>query len=478
MPVWQWTQLLLGLTIPFLLVKHALFTAGAMMLFDVKPNYSYVLAFYWHFAPGKAWLHATLLIVVWSHGCIGLHHWLKFKSWYAGAKPYLYALAVMIPLASLLGFISAGIEVKELAKNQQWLLNMAKEIQYPGRAVEIFVDRGVDLWWTGLGATIAFVFLSRVVRYLLQRRKSCLVTYYPQEQTIRLSPGSSVLDGSRSAGIPHSSVCGGRARCATCRVRVLHGLQNLHAPNPTEAKVLERLKAPPAMRLACQIRPTADISIEPLIPPSKAETYDLEKEETAYRYGKELEIAIMFADLRGFTQLSEKRLPFDVVYLLNSYFASMGKAIVDSGGKIDKFIGDGIMALFGIDGDAKTGCRNALRAARLMGEQLELLNRALGSELSEPLRMVIGIHVGPSIVGEMGYGEAMSVTAIGDAVNTASRLESLAKERNVQIVFSEVTAELANFDATNFPHEDVMIRGRMEPLSVVCIQESRELPVL
>src|SRR5205814_7500895 len=134
------------------------------------------------------------------------------------------------------------------------------------------------------------------------------------------------------------------------------------------------------------------------------------------------------ADIRGFTALSEGRLPYDIVFVLNRYFAAMGRAVESAGGRVDKFIGDGVMALFGVSNTPEEGCRQALAAARLMSVRLVELNEALRAELNEPLRIGIGIHAGSVIVGEMGYGSATTITAIGDAVNTASRLESLCKE--------------------------------------------------
>src|SRR6202023_2277234 len=159
--------------------------------------------------------------------------------------------------------------------------------------------------------------------------------------------------------------------------------------------------------------------------------------------GSERESAILFADIRGFTGLAEGRLPYDVVFVLNRYFAAIGRAVEAAGGRVDKFIGDDVMALFGIERDAHTGCREALSAARLISARLDELNASLGAELDRPLRIGIGIHCGPAIVGEMGYGNAASITAIGDAVNTASRLETLTKNFPCELFFSDETGSRA-----------------------------------
>ena len=147
-----------------------------------------------------------------------------------------------------------------------------------------------------------------------------------------------------------------------------------------------------------------------------------------FAQGSEREIAILFADIRGFTALAEGRLPYDVVFVLNRYFAAMGRAIEQAGGRVDKFIGDGVMALFGIEARRRGGLpRGAGRGAADVAAARRA-QPSLRAELDEPLRIGIGIHAGPAIVGEMGYGNAAAITAIGDAVNTASRLETLTKE--------------------------------------------------
>jgi adenylate cyclase len=113
----------------------------------------------------------------------------------------------------------------------------------------------------------------------------------------------------------------------------------------------------------------------------------------------------------------------------------MGEAVESSGGHLDKFISDGVMALFGTKTDVGTGARQALAAARGMSNKLAELYEHLKDELDEPLRIGIGIHSGAAIIGEMGYGTATGLTAIGDSVNTASRLESMTKEFGAQLIF-------------------------------------------
>jgi adenylate cyclase len=164
-----------------------------------------------------------------------------------------------------------------------------------------------------------------------------------------------------------------------------------------------------------------------------------------------------------------------VVFLLNRYFEAMGRSIEEAGGQIDKYIGDAVMALFGVTTDARQGCYAALAAARQMGIRLSALNAAFADDLDEPLRIGIGIHYGPAVVGEMGYGVS-SLTAVGDTVNTASRLETMTKEYTAQLVVSESVLATAELNIDVGERHQVMVRGRTEPLTVRVIEQTRELP--
>jgi len=183
----------------------------------------------------------------------------------------------------------------------------------------------------------------------------------------------------------------------------------------------------------------------------------------------------MFADIRAFTRLSEAKLPYDTAFLLNRYFAAMGQAIEKSGGHLDKFIGDGVMALFGIDKSVEDGREEAISAAYAMAVALEELNKSLANDLPEPLKIGIGIHAGTAIVGNMGYNETASLTAIGDVVNTASRLEGMTKELDVQLIISREVARNSNVNFEAFPSHQVKVRGREEVLSVYAVKSALAL---
>ena len=192
--------------------------------------------------------------------------------------------------------------------------------------------------------------------------------------------------------------------------------------------------------------------------------------------GAERPLAVMFLDLREFTQLSQSRLPYDIVFILNEFFAATGAAIHTHGGWIDKFLGDGLLAIFGQQHGVEIGCRQALRAARAIDLALDHVNAKLGAEIGRPLRVGMGLHAGPLLLGRIGYGEAVDLTVVGNAVNVASRLEALSKERDCQIVMSADVAQHAGC-LDDFPSTStVSVRGVGEPMTVIAVARGRDLP--
>ena len=171
------------------------------------------------------------------------------------------------------------------------------------------------------------VLLARGVRRLREWRRAVQITY-PSGRVVAVPVGFTILDASRTADIPHASVCGGRGRCSTCRVRISRGLAQLPPASEAERRVLARVGAAPDVRLACQTRPVRDVAVEPLLAPSVAPS---DAFGTDVRQGHEQELAVLFADLRGFTRMAEHKLPYDVVFFLNRYFEAVGTAITSRG---------------------------------------------------------------------------------------------------------------------------------------------------
>jgi len=469
----EWLQIALGFTLPFLLVEHIIGTRGAHELAGTNDLYAAVLLVHWKFNPATGIIQTVALLTAWIHGVIGLYLWLRLKPWYPRWQPLLYAGALLVPTLSVLGYADAGRAVVLLADDPAWLEETNRAIGWPrGETVRILIA-AMNGTFIALGASLALTLAANLVRPAIERRRGVVRVSYPDGRTVSLPPGGSVLDASRQGGIPHASVCGGRGRCSTCRVRIVRGADMLPAPSPEESRVLARIGAPAEVRHACQLRPAADLAVAPLLPPTATARDGFAR--PIYLQGQEKDIAILFVDFRDFTKLSEKKLPYDVVFVLNRYFAGMGEAVTRAGGHLDKFIGDGVMALFGIESDARRGSREALAAARGMADRLRELNESLAHDLDQPLRIGIGIHVGPAIVGAMGYGRVSGVTAIGDAVNLASRLEALTKDYRCQLVISAAVASRAGLALPGRPRHQIEIRGRGEPVEIVVVEDARML---
>ena len=465
MAPWEVAQTLLGLLIPFLLIEHVVGTRGAFQVLGARVDYPVVLDALW---PDQALGQSVLVIVAWLHGCLGIHFWLRLRPWYPRIRPILFAFALLLPTLALVGFVDGGRAVATAAAPVAGAGDSAID-----RAA--WVDRNATRIEFAFAAALGLVALLHAFRALWSRRHGRVRVRYPDGTRVTLGPGMSVLEGSRSAGIPHASVCGGRGRCSTCRVRITAGGEALPPPSPNEQRVLARVGAGVEIRLACQLRPVQDLSIIPLLPPGATPRDARTRVDPSQ--GVERVIAVLFADLRGFTQMAEGRLPYDVVFILNQYFRAMGEAIGGAGGHVDKFIGDGIMALFGLETSPEVACQRALAGAQAMAEALQILNERLTGELPSPLRMGIGLHAGPVILGEMGHAEATSLTAIGDTVNVASRLEALTKDYGVELVVSADVAEQAGVDLVRFECREVEIRGRRRPLRIHLVASARDLPV-
>ena len=473
MPLREALQIVAGLSIPPLLVVHVVGTWGLNQFFDVADTYAFVVWAIWVVDPVEGVKQTAALLIAWFHGCIGLHYWLKLKPWYPKVGDALFAVALLWPAFALAGFATAGREVAIIVETEDGLNALLAAAGGPDQAGIDWALAAIPNTLWGLAVILAVVAIGGWVRLAL-RRASEVTLRYPDGRVLTVLRGTSILEASRDAGIPHASVCGGRGRCSTCRVRVGQGREDLPPPGEDEARVLKRVGAAANVRLACQVRPTSDVSVTPLLP-ATAQASDGHA-RPAFIEGSEREIAIMFVDIRAFTKMAEKKLPYDTVFVLNQYFRTMGTAVEEAGGQLDKFIGDGVMALFGIESDPREGCRDALVAARAMAASLKDLNANLKEDLDEAIRIGIGIHTGPVIVGEMGYRAVRSVTAVGDAVNTASRLETANKDFHSQLVVSAEVIERAAIDLSAFPRREIEVRGRDEAVAVHVLDDATELP--
>jgi len=305
MPAWEAAQLLLGLSIPPLLAEHVLGTRFAHQFYGVNDSYAYVVWATWVFAWDKGVTQVVALLVAWLHAAIGIHFWLRVKPWYPRAIPFLYAAALIVPLLALIGYLEAALFVVERARDPDWLRPALAAMRLPGPEMARDALTVKNWVFSALGSLLVLILILRQVRAWWERRHGVVRVTYPDGRVVEVPPGTTVLEASRLGGVPHASVCGGRGRCSTCRIRLGPGMEHVPPAGAEETRVLERIAAPPLVRLACQLKPTRDLHVVPLLPPTATARDGFKK--PGYLNGQEREIAILFADLRAFTQMSESR---------------------------------------------------------------------------------------------------------------------------------------------------------------------------
>jgi adenylate cyclase len=284
----------------------------------------------------------------------------------------------------------------------------------------------------------------------------------PDEKQIVMRGSETILAASLREGIQHAYACGGRARCSICRISVEEGLEFCGPRSKGERLVAERLKLSPETRLACQTKITGDVKVRRLvIDDDDIEfTRGIAEGPRPASIGEEKNLAILFADVRGFTALSERMSPYDVIYFLNRYFHLTSKVIENYGGYVENYMGDGMMALFGHD-DVPDAAFRAVSAGLTMLEEVEKRSRQFEELYGLSVRIGVGIHHGNVVVGTIGAGDRQRITAIGDSVNFASRIESANKRYGTELLISnEVHRRIADRITVGRRIQHVVIEGK------------------
>jgi adenylate cyclase len=470
-------QLVLGLSIPALIIAHIVGARLGQTLYGHEKLYPQELYAFLVAWPFRAWLMSSVLIVAWVHGSIGLYFWLRMKAFYNRAAPFLLAAAVLVPTLALLGFYQAGRTVVADSDDADWRRDNLSPRQVGTVAQQQTLDRITDYFLIGYLGLLGFVLLARGARALHERRGGMISLSYGNGRTVRVPKGLSVLEASLRNNVPHASVCGGRARCSTCRIRIIGDCSELPEPSQREAFVLGRVgTSDPSIRLACQLRPSTDLSFFQLFLPHTMSANSHASNPT--RIGQERYLVSMFVDMRGSTKLAEKRLPFDTVFIVNRFLGAVSQAVIESGGRPNQFVGDGMLALFGLSSSRQEASRQALKAAAMIAANVNELNKFLEHDLREPIRFGIGIHGGEVIVGDIGYRDHMVFTALGDAVNVAARLQDMTKNLSCEGVVSDEVRINAGLPADALPQHEVAIRGRNEPMIVRTVTDAKQLSSL
>jgi len=468
MPGWEATQVILGLTIPLLLIKHIVHTRVAHEAFGVNDEYGYITVLLWDTVDG-AW-QAVLLLIVWTHGCIGLHFWLQSKAWWRRWFPALVGFAMLLPGFALTGFLTQGRRMLALFQDDETRWALMEDYRWPDRETFTTLILIADILLYTFWAILALAAASYVIRKALNWRKSVRIRYANGPE-VSATKGLTLLEISRTNGVPHTSLCGGRGRCTTCRVIIEQGGDRLHPPSAAEARSLAAVKAPPNARLACQIRPSHPLTVLRVFRP------DGRRDRAHASQGEERRLAILFLDMRGFTARTTGQLPYDVVFLLNRFFDAIVPGIIGANGTVDKYLGDGLLAVFETE-DEKSSAQAALKAAENISTALSEFNTKLVEEGGAPVAIGIGLHLGDLVLGEIGAAGNAPRTLIGDSVNTASRLESQTKELGVELLISASLLQAAGHATDGLSLCVLQLRGVSEPLAALPVKQATALPQL
>jgi adenylate cyclase len=470
-------QLVLGLSVPALIVAHIVGVRLGQTLFGHQKLYPQELYLFWVASPYRLQLMFAVMVIAWVHGSIGLYFWLRMKAFYRWAAPLLLAAAVLTPTLAFLGVYQGGRAVVADSGAREWRDENLSREQVGTVAEQNVLDSIADYFLIGYLGLVVFVLLAKGARALNERRGGMINLSYGNGRKVRVPKGLSVLEASLRHNVPHASVCGGRARCSTCRIRIIGDCSKLPEPSQREAFVLGRVgAADPSIRLACQLRPTTDLSFFQLFLPHTVSANAHSSNPT--RIGQERYLVSMFVDMRGSTQLAEKRLPFDTVFIVNRFLGAVSQAVLECGGRPNQFAGDGMLALFGLTTGRQSACRQALRAAAMIAANVDELNQFLSHDLREPIRFGIGIHGGEVIVGDIGYRDHMVFTALGDPVNVAARFQDMTKGLSCEAVISDEVRATAGLAADALPQQEVAIRGRNEPMLVRTVANTKMLSAL
>jgi adenylate cyclase len=430
MPPADLLRILFGLGIPLLLIGHAVATRLAYELYDYPPEYHRVVWMLWT-SNGEG-RQLALLVPGWLHGCLGLHFAFCRHRLYQRLRFVLFAGALLLPVLAGLGFLSMG---KELAASPFFRATMEMipaAVPAEGLALARLRDGALALYFSA----IALVFATREIRALVERRRNLLVAIAYPQQVVRVPRGWTVLEASRSHHIPHMSMCGGRARCSTCRVRVVNGEANCPAPEADEAHTLARIGAPTSVRLACQLRPRGDIAVVPLLAVAPATLLP-----NAVRNSVERDIVVMLVDWCDRTAFAKRHPLQDVLYFAQLFGEAVVSSVRTEDGAHYESGGDEVVVMFGLNEDFAHACRSALEAAARVERALETLDDRLGREFGDATRFAVIVHAGHAAVADIGFQDAHRLMAVGEATDTANRLRARAIELGVKFIVSSTVTD-------------------------------------
>jgi len=406
MPPLQALRIVLGVTMPLALIGHFIVTRYAFERFALPAEYSRVVAGLWK--NGASGLSLGLLAPGWIHGCLGLRYAFGHRRGWQRAKLVLFAAALLLPVFAGVGFVTMARELEARrsgptpAPTQEAALRDARE-----GALVVYL------------ALVAFVVVGRGWRGVAERRDGSVVWIAYPGRTVSVPRGWSVLEASRSFGIPHAAMCGGRARCTTCRVRVVRGGSHCPQPASDEQRALDRIAPSGAeIRLACQLRPTGDVAVEPLVSVAAS---DARPSSLPSPVAGDQDAALLLVDVRiDAASAATTAAAHDTIHALGRLFALVHAAAVAAAVEPHRQSATSWLLLFRAEDDRAAAVAGALAVAERIAGDAERLAATLRNELGLAVRTALVLHVGRIAVGAIGSG----ATAVAGAP-----LETLERRR-------------------------------------------------
>ena len=430
MPPLEVLRIALGLGIPILLIGHAVATRLAWEAYRLSPEYTRIVWALWQSdSEGR---QLALLVPGWLHGCLGVNFAFGRRAWYQRARPVFFAVALLLPVLGALGFLAMGKELAADIANRAFLDSNSEVDAATRVALMRTRDTLLALWFALIGS----VFVAREVRAFVERRRNTAIAIAYPQRVAHVPAGWSVLEASRSHHIPHLSMCGGNGRCSTCRVQVTAGDEHCPLPGPAERATLDRIAATPGVRLACQLRPTGDIAVVPLLAAT-----DMAPAPDRSGAVAERDLVVVHVAWRNRRVFARGHLPQDVVYLSRLFVETVTGALVATGGTVSETRGDAVTALFGLAGEAAPARGYARAAAIAIDCALAGLRRRYEAEFGAPADFTIFLHEGQGAVSSDPSPPAGHHLAAGEAFDTIAALRTADLGRHAAIVVTTHAAE-------------------------------------
>ena len=417
LPPSEWLRIVLGFWLPVALIGHVAATRIAFDLFSQSSTYSLVVGNLW--ASGLPGWQMGLLAPGWIHGCLGLHFAFNRRLLFIRLRYVLFAVALLFPVLSAMGFLTMGRELVASAADSQVPVDYYNTMNALQRAA---ILQWRDHLMVIYAAIVAAALGARAIRDVLERSRSQMISISYPGRSVQVPRGWTVLEASRAFRVAHASMCGGKARCSTCRVRVLEGADACPSPNAKETATLGQIHASSDIRLACQLRPKGNISIIPLVASEQAYVGS-----RAAQFSDTRDVVVLLCSFPNSSALSEKLMAQDALYMQRSYLLEVCNVIQAVNGALVAVEPRGVCALFGLHYGVRQAASLSLQAAADIEKTMADINERLAHAWPARINFAVTIHVGNAMICETSTTSNV-VVAIGEAIETTNFLDKAAAQ--------------------------------------------------